>query len=81
MATFMIKPIKMITIGGFKAKITGINTDPNDCFSGTITAKGIGTIDVEWNKNGIARDQSSSCNLKTKSSEFQDAKEALKVIR
>lgn len=81
MATFKIEPIKTQTKDGYPARITGINTDPCDCFTGEIDSPSGGTISVDWNINGIARGKTCGCNLDTGTSEFKEAKECLSIFK
>lgn len=79
MATIKIEPISTTTVSGYPARITGINTDPKDCFAGEVDAPS-GTIFVEWDINGLANGQHSGCNLSTTTVDFKDAKEALEFL-
>ena len=79
MATIKIEPILTKTTGGYPARITGINTDPKDCFAGEVDAPS-GVIPVNWDSNGIARNSHPDCNLNVTSDEFNDARTALDFL-
>ena len=80
MATIKIEPIEIKTVDGYTARITGINTGTTDCFAGEVDTKH-GTIKVNWDDNGIARDSDPGCNIRSSDPDFQEAKEGLVILK
>jgi len=81
MVTLKIKPISTQTTGGYDAKITGLNINEQTPIFGKINTPGAGAIDVNWDMNGMAENQSDKCNLNTTSNEFNKVRDALQKFR
>ncbi len=71
MATLLIQPIVVTTIGGMQARITGIDPTNHDCLEGGILPINPLTR-TQWNLNGIARDSHDDCNLDMRADELSD---------
>jgi len=80
MVTLQIEPIATTTKGEYDAKITGININDLTLISGEVSTPGEGTIKVNWDINGLADNQTDTCNLDTKSPEFSAIRDATMKI-
>ncbi|MGB8840939.1 MAG: hypothetical protein WCC64_07685 [Aliidongia sp.] len=80
MATLLIAPIHMKSIGGYDVTITGIDPSNSDCLSGSITTPGWGCKDGCWDLSGLLRDGDTSTNLDRRTNEMMQLRELARKL-
>jgi len=75
MATLLIAPIALVSIGGYAVQITGIEPTNHDCIVGTIQTPGMGLIQGRWNLGGFLRGGTNQTNLDMRSNDMIDLRQ------